>query len=179
MYQSTVNLCQSAANLHWVRTLPLLRPDAWPATCLIPLLGEGGATAQQYGSQPTMPSTKPASPTFVDEGRKARPAGCQLPNPTPPPPPNSPFSLSWASVFRGGFYASMGELACARQQPDVTAADFTSLCERCMASVLKAQVIISCASVLQVVTMSCSLPMPTSTTVTTAGRRRRCHHHCH
>jgi hypothetical protein len=92
-----------------------------------------------------------------------------------PPPPVSP-TATWASVVRGGVCASVEEPACFTPQPAVSTVDFSALYERCLASGLKGRVVYSHATGIQFVTVTCSLPTP-STTVATAGRRRRCHRH--
>jgi hypothetical protein len=113
--------------------------------------------------------------------------------PVPPLPPSerasqaswdsaiSPLSLLWARVVRGGVCASVeDELALGHCLPSQTA-DFTLLYERCMASGLKACVIITHTAGQQFTTVSCScsLEVPTSTAAATAGRRRHHHRHRH
>jgi hypothetical protein len=105
-------------------------------------------------------------------GAPAGPAGSQLTNTnTSPRPSTSLGSPTWASVVRGE--ARREKPACPEPQPAViTAADFSALYQRCMASSLKARVIISHAAGCQVLTVSCSIPVP-AVTDTAAGRRHR------
>ncbi len=69
--------------------------------------------------------------------------------------------------------ASVGEPACSRSAPSVSAADFSALYERCMKSGLKARVAFDHAAGRQTVTVMCTLPAST-TSAATAGKRRRC-----
>ncbi len=62
--------------------------------------------------------------------------------------------------------------ACTGSQPSVTAADFSALYQRCMASGLKACVTISYVVGCQIFTVTCTLPVP-AVIDTTAGRCRR------
>ncbi len=62
------------------------------------------------------------------------------------------------------------------QQPAVTAADATALCDRCLASSLKAPVVFSPAAGRQTLSLSCTSPAPAESAAA-AGKRRR-HHHC-
>ncbi len=56
----------------------------------------------------------------------------------------------------------------------VIAAEFSALYDRCLASGLKARVVFSHAAGRQMLSVSCSFPVPAETTVA-AGRRRRRH----
>jgi hypothetical protein len=63
-----------------------------------------------------------------------------------------------ASVVRGGLATCVGEPACPRPPPSVSAADFSALYERCMESGLKARVAFNYVAGLQTVTVTCILP---------------------
>jgi hypothetical protein len=81
--------------------------------------------------------TPPRLPHLGVVGEPAGPAGCQLFNPSPRPhtslgPP------TWASVTRGYVYTRVEEATCTGPPPAITAAEFSALFERCMASGLKA-----------------------------------------
>ncbi len=60
------------------------------------------------------------------------------------------------------------------QQPAIIAAEFTALYDRCLASSLKAHVVFNHTAGCQMLTVSCSFPVPAETS-TTAGRRPRRH----
>jgi hypothetical protein len=75
----------------------------------------------------------------------------------------------WASVVRGGARASVeGPI---RQTPAVSTADFTALYEHCLASGLKARVVFSHITGLQIATVSCSLPTTVINDATAVNRR--------
>jgi hypothetical protein len=68
----------------------------------------------------------------------------------------------------GDVYARV-EKTCPGPPPAVTSAEFSELYESCMASGLKACLVISHAAGCQAITVSCSLPVP-AMTATTAGK---------
>jgi hypothetical protein len=103
-------------------------------------------------------------------GAPAGTAGSQLAH-TSSRPSTSPGSPTWASMVRGE--AREGLPTCPGSQPAiVTAADFSVLYQRCVASGLKARVNISHIAGCQVLTVLCTIPAP-AMTETAAGRRRR------
>ncbi len=132
----------------------------------------GGATAQQYGCQPATPSATLPPPYSGVVGKPAGLAGCQLSNVSPCPLISlvSPTAM-WASMVRGGVCSSLEEPACPTPQPAVSTADFSAPYERCQASGLKARMVFSHSSGLQIITVSSSLPTAT-TTAATAGKCR-------
>jgi hypothetical protein len=134
------------------------------------MLGEGYNTEAVRRSTCHAPRHL-AFPISGVAGRPAGPAGCQLTHPSPHPS-TSPGSPTWASMVRGDMGARGDESTCPRQPPAITAADFTVQYERCVATGLKACVVISHAAGCQVITISCNLPAPAKTS-TAAGRRRR------
>jgi hypothetical protein len=138
-----------------------------------PLSGVGGRS-RAAGRSPRLAPRHPASHYGV-VGEPAGQATRQSSNPSPlhptslaSPPP------TWASVVRG-VAASVGEPACSRPSPSVSAADFSRLYERCMKSSLKARVAFHHAAGRQTVTVTCTLPAST-TSAATAGKRRRRRH---
>ncbi len=188
-----LTLVQFAANPHRVRTsLPsyIWTPDLLPASP--PRAGAGGWPREAVRS--TLPAPRHlTSPLLGVEGDQAGLAGCQLTYPAPrltprhltdragwedlPPTPHpsaSPRSPTWASVARGDVGACVVEPTCTRQQPAVTAADFTALYDRCTASSLKAWVVFSHTAGNQVLTVTCNIPAPT---VTSASAGRHCRGH--
>jgi hypothetical protein len=70
--------------------------------------------------------------------------------------------------------ASVGDPACSRSAPSVSAADFSALYERCMKSSLKARVAFHHAAGRQTVAVTCTLPASTTSAATAVKRRRRC-----
>ncbi len=123
------------------------------------------------------PSDIPPPPRLPRRGAvgvPARPARCQLTTSPSPRPLTSQGSPTWASVVRGEACPSVEKATCPRSQPAVTAADLSALYQRCMASGLKARVVISHAAGCQIFTVSCNIPFPAVTkTVTGRCRRRR------
>ncbi len=119
------------------------------------------------------PPPTPPTPHLPHRGVVGAPAGMagdQLTN-TSPRPTTSLSSPTWPSVVRGE--AREGTPACPRSQPAiVTAADFSALYQRCVASGLKASVNISHVAGCQVLTVLCTIPAP-AMTETAAGRRRQ------
>ncbi len=111
-----------------------------------------------------------ASPNCGVEGEPADPATCQL---THPRLHSSPCAPTWASVVRGDGACAVKPSSPA-QQPAVLAAEFTALYDRCLASGLKARVVLNYTAGCQTFTVSCSFPVPAETSAA-AGRRRRCH----
>jgi hypothetical protein len=105
-------------------------------------------------------------------GEPAGPAPRQLTLPTPRPS-TSPGSPTWASVARGVAGVRAGEPSCPRQPPTVSAADFTELYDRCLASGLKARIIFNHAAGRQTLTVTCHLSSPAVTTAATGKSRRR------
>jgi hypothetical protein len=119
--------------------------------------------------------TPPRLPHLGVVGKPAEPAGCQLFNPSPCPhtsldPP------TWASVARGDVYTRVEEATCTGPPPAITAAEFSWLFERCMASGLKARLVTNHMAGCQTITVTCTLPV-TAENATAAGRRRRRRHH--
>ncbi len=115
------------------------------------------------------PPTPPCLPLLGVAGRRARPAGCQPSTPSSPCPHTSQGPPTWASVASGEACARVEKNTCPGSV--VTAAEFSALYERCMASGLKARLVISHAAGCQAITVSCSLPV-LAKTAAAAGRRR-------
>jgi hypothetical protein len=118
--------------------------------------------------------TPPCLPHLGVVGEPAGPTGCQLSKPSPRPntslgPP------TWASVARGDVYARVEKTTCIEPPPAVTAAEFSALFERCMASGLKAHMVISHAARCQAINVMCSLPVPAKTATTAGGCSRHRH----
>jgi hypothetical protein len=79
----------------------------------------------------------------------------------------------WASVARGDANGRVEKTTCTESSspPAVAAADFLALFKRCMASGLKARMVINHAAGCQAITVTCNLPA-SAETAPTAGRRR-------
>jgi hypothetical protein len=120
------------------------------------------------------PPRTPPPPRLPHPGVAGAPAGTarnQLTSLTSSRPSTSPSSPTWASVVRGE--AREGIPACSGPQPAaISVADFSALYERCVASGLKASLSFSHAAGVQVITITCNVPVPAATD-TAAGRRRR------
>jgi hypothetical protein len=127
------------------------------------------------------PSDTPPPPRLPCRGAVGVPAGparCQLTTSPSPRPLTSQGSPTWASVVRGEACPSVEKATCPGSQPAVTAADFSALYQRCMASGLKARTVISHAAGCQIFTVSCNIPVPAMTKTVTGRRRcRRLLHH--
>jgi hypothetical protein len=123
------------------------------------------------------PPRTPPPPRLPHPGVTGRPAGKarnQL-TVTSSRPSTSPSSPTWASVVRGE--AREGIPACSGSQPAaLSVAEFSALYERCVASGLKASVSFRHAAGVQVITVTCNVPVPAATD-TAAGRRRRRRRH--
>jgi hypothetical protein len=117
--------------------------------------------------------TPPRLPRLGVAGEPAGPVGCQLLN-SPPRPHTSLGTPMWASVAKGDVLTRVEKTTCPGQA--VTAAEFSALYERCMASGLKAHLVVSHAAGCQAITVSCSIPV-LAVTATAAGRRRHCRRH--
>jgi hypothetical protein len=122
---------------------------------------------------PPAPAVWRPPPCLPDPGVAGVPtgtAGTQLTH-TSSRPSTSPGSPTWASVVRGE--ARKGLPACSgSQRAAISAADFSALYQRCVASGLKASVNFSHAAEVQVLTVTCNVPDPAATD-TAAGRHRR------
>jgi hypothetical protein len=71
---------------------------------------------------------------------------------------------------------SVEQPACTNTPAAISTADFSALYEHCLASGLKTRMVFNHDAGTQVITVTCSLPMPSTTAVATAARcRRRCH----
>jgi hypothetical protein len=117
-------------------------------------------------------STRHAPPRHPHPGVAGGPAGKarnQL-TVTSSRPSTSPGSPTWASVVRGE--AREGIPACSGSQPAaLSVAEFSALYEHCVASGLKASISFRHAAGVQVITVTCNVPVPAATD-TAAGRRR-------
>jgi hypothetical protein len=137
-----------------------------------PRTGVGGGI-QATEQSPCWAPRHLASPTCGGAGEPADPATCQL---THPRLHSSPCAPTWASVVRGDGACAVKSSSPA-QQPAVLAAEFTALYDRCLASGLKARVVLNYAAGRQTFTVSCSFPVPAETSA--AAGRRHCRHRRH
>jgi hypothetical protein len=144
--------------------------DSRPATCCPPPSGDGGRNIPAVRPARHAPCQS-ASPSTGVAGERAGQAGCQLTNASSHlrTSLSSP-TATWASVARG----SGVEPACYTTRPAVSIAEFSALYERCMASGLKAHVVISHATGAQTITLTCNMPASSAAATSGARRRRRC-----
>ncbi len=124
-----------------------------------PHRGVEGPQRASAGLATTLHPCPPASLLGVI-GRTSWRGSTQQFNSSPPRPITSPGSPTWANVARGNVNIRAAEHTCPSPQPAVTAADFTALYDRCMASSFKARITISHAAGNQVFTVLCNLPAP-------------------
>jgi hypothetical protein len=169
-------MCSYAANPRRVRSSPPA-PRHPPRYLYPPTLpgGGGGHNSAAICRSATPRPTPPCLPRLRVAGEPAGPVGCQLLN-SPPRPHTSLGPPTWASVAKGDVLTCVEKTTC--PGPAVTAAEFSALYERCLASGLKARLVVSHAAGCQAIMVSCSIPV-LAVTATAAGRRhhRRCHRH--